>query len=256
LAPNSILGSLAEDGLRFDESKPVTLVREERAQAPWMAVWISPRQTIDRVLASRLRLLVLPLASRGGASLLVGKSLILGWTYQVINWWILLFDVVVGATLGIVSTYLNSFVLSRLGQSLGGRGSAFELRVATAWSWLPGIFGFLVVVMLLVISRAFDHTNLFVPSGLLALMQAVLTIGNLWSLAVFLAMISQVHQFSLTVGHSHLCDRIGIDHCDCVSNACRFGRSLQYSARALQHRSLSSALPGLAFWPNVRRKAA
>lgn len=162
-----------------------------------MTVWVRPRQTIDHVLASRSPLLVLPLAGLGGISRIVEKSLMLGWTYQVVVWRILLIEIVVGAILGIVSTYLNSFVLSRLGQSLGGRASAFELRVATAWSWLPGIFGFFAVVMLLVVVRAFDHSHLFVPGGLLTLMQVVLTISNLWSLAVFLAMISQVHQFSL-----------------------------------------------------------
>jgi hypothetical protein len=176
----------------------MTSLQETHSQSLWIAVWFSPRQAIDRILASRLRLpVVLLLVSLGGASFFVGKSLSLGWTYQVVNWRVLLFWTVAGAILGIVSVYLNALVFSWLGRYVGGCASALELRVAAAWSALPSIFGFLIAVLFLVVSRLFDHVSLVVPSGLLILVRAILAIGNIWSLVVFFVMISQVHQFEV-----------------------------------------------------------
>jgi signal peptidase I len=167
------------------------------SQSPWIMVWFSPRQTIDRVLGSRLRYLVLPLACLGTISFFLGRFLSSGWVYQFIEWHVLLFEIVTSTVVGIVALYLNSFVFGWLGQSLGGCASPRELRVAWAWSALPGISGFLVVVILLVISRFFDHVSLFVPSGLLISVKTILAIFNNWSLVVFLVMISQVHRLAL-----------------------------------------------------------
>lgn len=170
---------------------------ETNSQSLWIAVWLNPRQAIERILAAGLTRPVLLLASVGGASFYVGKFLSLGFTYQVVNWRILLLLTVEGAIFGIISVYLNTFVFSWLGRYLGGCASWFELRVTAAWSALPIIFGFLVVVVLLVGSRLVDDVSLIVPSGFLLLVRAILTIGDIWSLVVFLVMISQVHRFSV-----------------------------------------------------------
>jgi hypothetical protein len=175
----------------------MTSLQETNLQPPWIAVWLSPRQAIDRVLASQLRLLVPPLASLGYASFFVGKFLSWGYTYQVINWRVLLLWTVLSAVVGIVGVYLSALVFSGLGKHLGGCASQLELRVALAWSGLPSIFGFLAVVMLLTVSRVFDHDDLFVPTGLLILVKAILIVCNTWSLVVLLAMISQVHRFAV-----------------------------------------------------------
>jgi hypothetical protein len=175
----------------------MTSLQETNLQPLWIAVWLSPRRAIDRVLASQLGFLVLPLASLGYASFFVGKFLSWGFTYQVINWRALLSLIVLGAVVGIVGIYLSALVFSRLGKHVGGCASQLELRAALAWSGLPTIFGFLAVVMLLAISRVFDRDDLFVPTGLLILVKAILIVCNTWSLVVVLAMISQVHRFAV-----------------------------------------------------------
>jgi hypothetical protein len=183
----------------------MTSLQETNPQSPWITVWFSPRQTIDRVLASRLRHLVLPLASLGTVSILATKylsSTFFGFNvaYLLLNWRVLLILIVGGAVFGITGVYLIGLVFSWLGQYLYGRASPLELRVAWAWSAVPSIFGLLVALAILVVSRTFDRdpdSLLLAPNGLSILVQVIMAIFNIWSLVILLAMISHVHHFAL-----------------------------------------------------------
>jgi signal peptidase I len=175
----------------------MTLFEETSSQPVWIALWLSPRLTIDRILASRLRRLAVPLASLGCASYLLGKDLGLGLTYQIVNWRILLIWIVVGAILGVISLYMNALFCSWIGRFLYGSASPREMRVVFAWSNVPTITGLLIVVVVLMVSRFFDQHSFFVPSSLLVFVKAVLAISNVWSLGLVAAMISQVHRIGL-----------------------------------------------------------
>jgi hypothetical protein len=180
----------------------MTSVQETNSQSPWITVWFSPRQSIDRVLVSRLRHLVLPLASLGTVSLFAAKFVSssffgFGVGYQLLNWRALPILMAGGTVFGIVGVYTTAFILSWLGRYLGGRASPLELRVASAWSALPSIFGLLIILAILAVSRAFDPDSLFAPKGLSISVQLILALFNVWSLVIFLVMISHVHQFTL-----------------------------------------------------------
>jgi hypothetical protein len=162
-----------------------------------IAVFARPREAIERILVSKSRHLVLPLATAGGSTLFVGRFLNTGLVFNLVNWRALLFVAIAGAVVGIASLYLTPLVFCWVGRFIDGCASSSELRSAWAWSTLPSIFGFLVVLMILLISRSFDPGSLIAPVGLLLPMKIITGVSRAWAWVVFLVMISQVHRFTI-----------------------------------------------------------
>src|ERR1700693_1471045 len=131
----------------------MTLSEEAGPKSPWMTIWLSPRRTIDGVLATRPRHLVWLLASLGAIASFYGQLLSFGLTSQLLDWRILLGFVVASAALGVASLYLAALVLSWIGKLLGGPASALELRAVLAWSTMPTILGSTVILVLLAVLR-------------------------------------------------------------------------------------------------------
>ena len=161
------------------------------------AVFTRPREAIDRILASQSRHLVLPLATVGGIAFYVGRFLNTGLVFNFVNWRILLFLAVPGVVVGVGSLYLTALIFSWIGRYADGCGLPFQLRAAWAWSFLPNIFGCLVIVMMLIIAKAFDPNGLMVAPGLLFVMKVIIGVSRIWGLIVFLVMVSQVHRLTM-----------------------------------------------------------
>ena len=161
------------------------------------AVFTRPREAIERILASQSRHLVLPLATLGGIAFYVGKFLNTGLVFNFVNGGILLILAVPGVIVGVGSLYLTALIFSWIGRFGDGCASPFHLRAAWAWSFLPYIFGCLVIVMMLIIAKAFDPNGLMVRPGLLFVMKVITGISRIWGWLVFLAMVSQVHRLTM-----------------------------------------------------------
>jgi signal peptidase I len=163
-----------------------------RQQPPLISVWLAPRQTIESILATRPRHLVLLLASLGAISGFAAEILGFGVTDQLLNWHVLLGLIIVGAVAGIVFLYPTALVFNWIGRLLGGRASTLDLRAMLAWSMVPGIFGFIVVLAILV---ALKFSGVSVSNGLSIALRVIVTLCGLWSLVILLLMLSRVLGF-------------------------------------------------------------
>jgi signal peptidase I len=164
----------------------MTLTPDEGARSPWITVWFSPRLTIERLVATRPTYLVWLLAILGTVASLYNQiSVIDGATY-LLNWQLGLGLVLLGILVGIAWLYLAGLLLSWIGRLLGGRAPALHLRAAFAWSSVPTILGFIVIV-------AIGAAN--GRGTALDLVPLLVAASSLWSLIVFLLMLGRIEHF-------------------------------------------------------------
>ena len=164
----------------------MTLTPDQAARRPWITVWFSPRLTIERLVATRPTHLVWLLAILGTiASLYNQISVIDGATY-LLNWQLGLGLVLLGILAGIAWLYLAGLLLSWIGSVLGGRAPALHLRAVFAWSSVPTILGFVVIL-------AIGAAN---GRGIaLDIVPLVVAASAGWSLVVFLLMLGRIEHF-------------------------------------------------------------
>jgi signal peptidase I len=167
----------------------MTRTQDEGFRSPWATLWLSPRETITHILATRPRHLVWLLAMLGSIAGIYGQMVGAGAAGLLGDWRFWLGFVLFGAIVGIVWLYVSALILNWVGRLLGGRASALELRAVVAWSAVPVILGFIVLLLISVTARASGTAAM---RGVLALV--VLGFG-LWSVVVFLLMLARVQHF-------------------------------------------------------------
>jgi signal peptidase I len=166
----------------------MTEMPDASSRSPWTTLWLSPRQTIEHILATRPRHLVWPLAGFASIAGYYGLLVSSGVADALTDWRFLLGFLLLSAVIGIVWLYLSALILSWIGRLLGGHASTLELRAVVAWSAVPSILGFFVV---LPIRAAVNYESAAMRGGLVLLL-----IGfGLWSLVVFLLMLARVQHF-------------------------------------------------------------
>ena len=175
----------------------MTLSEEAGPKSPWMTIWLSPRRTIDGVLATRPRHLVWSLASLGAIASFYDQLLSLGLTSQLLDWRILLGFVVASAAFGVASLYLGALVLSWIGKLLDGSASALELRAVLAWSTVPTIVAPTIILVLLAVLRVSAGESVHEGVGFSGLLFAIFTICGFWSLTIQLFMLSRTERFGI-----------------------------------------------------------
>jgi signal peptidase I len=159
---------------------------EKATRSPWLTVWLGPRRTIERLVATRPTYFVLPLAILGTFASLYNQSAVIYGVSYLLNWQLLLSILVFGALIGIVWLYVAGFMLSWIGGLLGGRASALHMRTVFAWSTLPTILGFLIILAIGAVvgrGRTLDSVPLLVAAV------------SVWSFVVFLLMLGRVQHF-------------------------------------------------------------
>lgn len=157
-------------------------------RSPWITVWFSPRRTIERLVATRPTYFVWPLAILGTVASIYNQISVIYSASYLLDWQLALSLVLFGAVAGIIWLYLAGFVLSWIGRLLGGQARAIDLRAAFAWSALPTIAGF---ALILVIDAATGRGNAL---DIVPLLVAGFT---LWSFVVFLLMLGRVERFGV-----------------------------------------------------------
>jgi signal peptidase I len=166
----------------------MTSMEETGSRSPFWTLWLSPGSTIERIVATRPRHLVLLLAILATIGGLFDQmaSFAGAGPFAGLRFWLGL--VVVGAVIGIVSLYVSALILNGIASLLGGRASTLTVRAALAWSGVPTILAF--VIVLLIGALAGDSTPARGAIGLLVF------VFGLWSAIIFIRMLARVAHFS------------------------------------------------------------
>jgi signal peptidase I len=117
--------------------------------SPWLTVWLCPRDTIERIVASNPRHHVLLLAALGGMASVMSWLIAAGLTNQLFDWRVAIIAVG-GSVLGVVGLYIYGLSFKLWGTVLGGQASAPELRAALAWGVTPSAISLAICFAVLI----------------------------------------------------------------------------------------------------------
>jgi signal peptidase I len=154
--------------------------------SPWITVWFSPRQTIERLVATRPTYFVWPLAILGMIANIYNQISVIYSGSFLFDWQLAISLLLFGTVAGIAWLYLYGFTLSWIGRRLGGQARALQLRAAFAWSALPTIVGFALILIIEVATgrgSTLDSVPLLVAAS------------SFWSFVIFLLMVGRVERF-------------------------------------------------------------
>ena len=161
--------------------------------SPLISFWLSPRQTIERLVAERPRHLVLPLITLGGAASAANMLSGYGAGSDIVGWRTLLACAVGAGIFAIFNLYVLAVITGWVGRKMGGVASNDAVRAVFAWGMLPSILGFAVVLSIAAGWR------IFVPGAEPRLLSSLFDLVNgacgLWGLVVTLMMLSRVEGF-------------------------------------------------------------
>ena len=169
----------------------MTDMPDTRAASPFATLWLSPRATIERIVATRPTYLVVPLAMAGTVALFYLELLVGGLTGHLTNWRFWLGVVIGGALYGIAWLYLSALVMKWIGRMLGGEATALQLRAAVAWSMVPPIAAALIAIVAGVLVNMTGSGQMIVKIGVSLLTFVV----GLWALVIFLLMVGRLERF-------------------------------------------------------------
>ena len=173
---------------------------------PWTDIWSKPRAVIRQLIDAPERAQVWTLAAIGGIS--TGLTQFLD---SIDNWLpdALALDVparagyfvgsllgasIVGVIMGLISVAIGGWLLSVVGKMLGGIGSVADLRVASAYSYIPSIW-------LIPLTAAAIFIAMFAELGptlgvVLILMGVTMIVVGIWQFVIGCRAIGEAHQFS------------------------------------------------------------
>jgi signal peptidase I len=162
------------------------MTADQSLRSPWLMVWLSPRQTIEHLVAKQPTHFVWLLAVFGTVASLYNQITVVAGTTYLFGWQLALSLVLFGALVGTIWLYLAGLTLSWIGGLLGGAAPALHMRAVFAWSTLPTILGFAAVLLI-------EVTHAITPDVVPLLVAAT----SLWSLIVFLLMLGRVERFGI-----------------------------------------------------------
>lgn len=165
----------------------MALTQGEGSGSPWITLWLSPRQTIEHIVATQPRHLVWLLAILGTMAGFYSQLVNVGAAGQLLDWRFWLGFLLISAVFGLIWLYLNALMLSWIGKLLGGRAPALALRAVVAWSTVPAIVGSVVVLIIGAMGGASPAMQ-----DVLALLDVCF---GFWSLVVFLLMLARIEHF-------------------------------------------------------------
>jgi len=115
---------------------------------PWVAIWMSPRETIKKIVNRDPRHQVIMLGALAGGLAMLNFFLgaALGFTpippsARLVSYLpiLTLVSPFLGAVFGLLGLYIGAFLMDWSGRALGGIGNAVTVRAAVAWSQVPQI---------------------------------------------------------------------------------------------------------------------
>lgn len=182
---------------------------------PWIAIWMSPRETIKKVVNRDPTHQVIMLGALAGSLAMLNFFLCaaLGFTptppparplpYLPI---LTLASPFLGAAFGLLGLYIGAFLMDWSGRALGGVGNAVTVRAAVAWSQVPQICFAAVMLLILLGTGVWQALVPSMPDPNAASVAAVANhftpargveaIISLWSFILMLHCVGEVHRFS------------------------------------------------------------
>jgi len=161
---------------------------------PWTTIWFSPRQTIERIVATRPTYLVLPLAMLGMVAAFYVQLAGAGLAGLLGDWRLAVCFVVASAAFGLVWLFPSALILSWCGRLLGGEATARQLRAVIAWSTVPMILGALVALVILALEAAGSDSPV-IDEVLDEVLPLLGVFFGLWAAIVFMLMLARVERF-------------------------------------------------------------
>jgi signal peptidase I len=117
--------------------------------SPWLSIWLSPRNTIERILASNPKYHVLLLAVLASVSIIVSQFIDARLIIPLFDWRVIVSVALGGVALCFTGFYLSALFLRWIGNLLGGRASTVQLFAALAWGSAPRVLGLAICVVAL-----------------------------------------------------------------------------------------------------------
>jgi signal peptidase I len=175
--------------------------------SPWLTVWLSPRDTIERIVASNPRHRVLLLAALGGMASVLSGLILAGLINRLLDQRLAIIAAG-GLVLGVVLLYVYGLSFNVWGRILGGGAPTVHLRAALAWGATPSIIGFVLCVAILValkLSGTPDPSPPALRMPIVALQMTAIALG-LWSVIATMLMVGRLQSFGfwLTILYSAL----------------------------------------------------
>jgi hypothetical protein len=165
---------------------------------PWKTVWWEPRRTIRYLTAYRIDRWMLALAMMAGAVRTLFRLKDPGFAGLLVN-------PLLGAFGGILSMYVTALLLRWVGTWFGGRARTWDIARAWAWSNVPivPVFALLLLIRIgLATALITDSEDLLNPFRLESVVWGLVALGivalHLWSLVIFVVMLSEVQQWPLS----------------------------------------------------------
>lgn len=174
---------------------------------PWTAIWVRPRETIQKIVNFDPRYGFIFLAGVYGFNMLmqVVQSLSLGAEFSLTG--ILVGALILSPFLGMLMLSIMALLLQWTGRWIGGKGKYLPIRAALAWSNVPNIVNIVLWLILAfyfkraVFVNGFAGTS-FQGSEMLLVTSVFLlqTVLSIWSFIILIKSVGQVQGFSAWKG--------------------------------------------------------
>ena len=170
----------------------------EASISPWRSLWLSPGDTIMRVVAQDPRRHVLALAAANGALealYLLDPDAVgapLASLTQISGAAIHALAAVAGALIGVAYLYFSGFLLNLAARLFEGAGSPLTTRAALAWGSAPSTLGSAVALLF----EALRAQGIGNGDALSFLASTALLTFELWGWIATVAMVARVQRFS------------------------------------------------------------
>ena len=171
--------------------------------SPWRSLWLSPGDTIARVVAENPRRHVLALAAISGAleALYLLDPETLGAPIAALTHIsgaaIYALAALAGALLGVVNLYISGFLLNAIARFFKGAGSPLTTRAALAWGSAPSALGSAVALLLVAFGAvAFGARGAGNGDALSFVGSTALLFFEFWGWVATVAMIARVQRLS------------------------------------------------------------
>ena len=181
---------------------------------PWIAIWMSPREAIKKIVnRDPIHQVIMLGGLTGGLTMLnffLGAALNFTPTpppARLVPYlpMLTLASPFLGAAFGVLGLYIGAFLIDWSGRALGGVGNACTVRAAVAWSQVPQIC-FSAAMLLILLGLGVWQT--FIPTlpdpnaatgagaNQFTVTRGVESIISIWSFILMLHCVGEVHRFS------------------------------------------------------------
>jgi len=181
-----------------------------RTIRPLLTMWIRPRETTRYLIDRGPRADTYLLGTCIGVSWVLSIGSVHAPTIGLTAWQTLGYSLLLGAPIGYLSFIVASVFYSFSGRPFGGIGKPRDLRIAIAWSFLPGLASLAFQVLdLALLGGRFYGTNQPTETTYLTLalrftVPLILALLGLYSIVLWAVAYSEAHSISVLRGIASL----------------------------------------------------